>query len=61
MNSGELYKKALELRQCARSWVPEVKLLGNVSAKEIDLIICDYIKLRLGAGICGKNQNNDGE
>jgi hypothetical protein len=33
---------AEELRICACSWEPNVKLLGNVSAKDIEYL-CDYI------------------
>jgi len=33
---------AEELRTCACSWEPNAKLLGNVSAKDIEYL-CDYI------------------
>lgn len=47
----KLYGKALELRQCARSWEKNVHLLGDVTAEDIDQIMSDYIKLRLREGI----------
>jgi hypothetical protein len=33
---------AEELRICACSWEPNAKLLGNVSAKDIEYL-CDYL------------------
>jgi len=43
----DLYSKALELKQCAKSWDPDARLLGNVKASEIVAILNDYTSLRL--------------
>lgn len=51
MTTSDLYSKALELRLCARSWEPGVRLLGNVRADEISAIVSDYVRLRMEAGI----------
>jgi len=49
--SSELYSIALLMNQCAHAWVPEAKLLGNVSAKEMQDVMRDYLRLRLKEGI----------
>ncbi len=51
LDSGYLYGKGLELRQCVVGWEPDAKLLGNVSALEIKAVLDDYLKLRLEKGI----------
>ena len=39
---GNIKRIAEELRICACSWEPNAKLLGNVSAKDIEYL-CDYL------------------
>ena len=50
-SSGKLFEVGLSLRLCAQSWEPDVTLLGNISAKEIEALASDYARLRLEAGI----------
>ena len=50
-DAARLYKQALELRQCAKNWEPDVRLIGDVKVSEIVAILNDYAKLRLQAGI----------
>ena len=38
----DIKRIAEELRICASSWEPNVKLLGNVSAKDIKYL-CNYV------------------
>lgn len=51
LTDHQLYEGALELLQCANSWEPDVRLLGNVKASTIREICRDYARLKLQNGI----------
>ena len=53
--TAELFEVALAIQQCAKSWVPEARLIGNVRAGDIATVIRDYLNLRLEKGI-SKNE-----
>ncbi len=49
--TGYLYEVGLQLRQCASSFEPEVRIVGSICAKDLKNMAIDYLRLRLKEGI----------
>lgn len=61
-HDGNLLEVAKHLRDCANSWEPKVRLLGNCRAEDIALIADRYLEMYKGISyIVDKLADNEGD